>query len=222
MQTQYPTGPSVPNPPSAGRQSETGRSFPNEPMTTITEIALKRIVELKERLKLPVNGLRVKAIPRSPLRANFSFRFVPAEEPESPTDAIQSFDGIDLYIDQDSAPYLDGATIDYVFQLIGSEFKVEAPLQKLDTPEGRIAAKVQQVLDEEINPSLASHGGGATLIDFKDGIVFLELTGGCQGCSKAGDTMKDGIETSIRKSVPEVQEVQDVTEHANGRNPFYE
>jgi Fe/S biogenesis protein NfuA len=190
-------------------------------MITITEIALKKIVELKERLELPVKGLRVRAIPRSPLRANFSFRFVPDEEPESPTDSIQSFDGINLYIAPDSAPYLEGATIDFVFQLIGSEFKVEAPLRKLDTPEGRIAAKVQQVLDEEINPSLASHGGGAVLIDFKDGIVFLELTGGCQGCSMAGATMKDGIETSIRESVPEVQEVRDVTKHANGRNPHF-
>jgi Fe/S biogenesis protein NfuA len=95
-------------------------------------------------------------------------------------------------------------------------------LRKLDTPEGRIAAKIQQVLDEEVNPSLATHGGGATLIDFKDGIVFLELTGGCQGCKMAGATLKDGIETSIRKGVPEVQEILDVTEHANGRNPYYQ
>jgi Fe/S biogenesis protein NfuA len=190
-------------------------------MITITETALQKIVELKERLKLPVKGLRVRATPRSPLRAGFSLRFEPAEEPESHMDSIQSFDGINLYIAPDSAPYLEGATIDFVFSLIGSEFKVEAPLRKLDTPEGRIAAKIQQVLDEEIGPSLATHGGGATLVDFKDGIVFLELTGGCQGCSMAGATMKDGIETSIRKSVPEVQEVLDVTEHATGRNPFY-
>jgi Fe/S biogenesis protein NfuA len=59
------------------------------------------------------------------------------------------------------------------------------------------------------------------LIDFKDGIVFLELTGGCQGCSMAGATMKDGIETSLRESVPEVREVRDVTKHANGRNPYF-
>ena len=190
-------------------------------MITITETALQKIVELKKRLELPVKGLRVRATPRSPLRASFSMRFVPAEEPESPIDSIQTFDGINLYVAPDSAPYLEGATIDFVFRLIGSDLKVEAPLRKLDTPEGRIAAKIQQVLDEEISPSLAMHGGGATLIDFKDGIVFLELTGGCQGCSMAGATLKDGIEVSIRKSVPEVQEVLDVTEHANGRNPFY-
>jgi Fe/S biogenesis protein NfuA len=190
-------------------------------MITITEPALEKIVELKELLEVPVKGLRVRAIPRSPLRADFLLRFVPKEEPASPMDFIQSCDGIDVYIAPDSAPYLEGATIDFVFRLIGSNLEVEAPLRNLDTPEGRIAARIQQVLEENVNPSLATHGGGARLIDFKDGVLFLELTGGCQGCSMAGATLKDGIETSIRERVPEVQEIRDVTRHANGMNPFF-
>lgn len=203
-------------------QPETGASSPGAPSIAITEIALKRIFGLREGLGLPVKGLRVKAIPCSSLRANFSLSFVPAEEPESPADSIRSVDGIDLYVAADSAPYLEGATIDYVFKIIGSELMVVAPPRKLDTPEGRIAAKIQQVLEEQVNPSLASHGGAAILIEFRDGIAFLELTGGCQGCSSAGSTMKDGIETSIRQSVPEVQEVRDVTQHANGMNPYFQ
>ena len=189
---------------------------------SITEIALKKIVESKNKMELPVKGLRVRANPLSPLRAKFSLRFEPAEEQVSPTDVILPFDGIDLYIGSDSAPYLEGATIDFVFSLAGSEFKVDAPLRKLETPEGRIAARIQEVLDQEVSPSLASHGGGAVLIDFKDGIVLLELTGGCQGCSMASTTMKDGIETSIRARVPEVQEVRDITRHAKGSNPYFQ
>jgi Fe/S biogenesis protein NfuA len=187
---------------------------------TITEMGLKKIVEAKEKLGLPVKGLRVRAHPRSPLRADFSMRFVPAEEEDSPTDSIHRYEGIDLYIALDSAPYLEGATIDYVFSLLGSDFKIEAPPRKLDTREGRIAAQIQQLLDDEIIPALATHGGGAVLVDFKDGIVFLELTGGCQGCSMAGATLKDGIETSIRRRFPEIQEVRDVTKHADGMNPY--
>jgi Fe/S biogenesis protein NfuA len=225
MQTLNPTRPARPEStvccPTTG-QPETARSFPTGPTITVTETALEKIIESKERLGLPVKGLRVRAIPRSPMRAGFAMRFVPAEEPESPTDSIQSFDGINLYIAPDSAPYLEGATIDFVVRLIGSELEVEAPLRKLDTPEGRIAARIQQVLDEDVNPSLATHGGGVTLIDFKEGTVFLELTGGCQGCSMVGATLKDGIETSIRKNVPEVLEIRDVTNHANGRNPFHQ
>ncbi len=202
-------------------QPESGSSFPSGPVITITENALKYICEQRESLGLPVKGIRVNAIPRSALRAAYSLRFVPAEEPESPTDSIQSFDGINLYVAPDSASYLEGATIDFVFRLIGSELIVEAPLRKLDTPEGRIAARIQHVLDGVVNPSLATHGGGVTLIDFKDSIAFLELTGGCQGCSMADATLKNGVETAIRESVPEVRELRDVTEHAQGRHPYF-
>ena len=204
----------------ASIKPETRKSPPGAASITVTEIALTKIVESKEKLGLPVKGLRVRATPRSQMRADFFMRFVPAEEAESPTDTIHSFDGIDLYIASDCAPYLEGATIDFVFTLLSSEFKVEAPLRKLDTPEGRIAAQIQLLLDEEVIPALATHGGGAVLVDFKDGIVFLELTGGCQGCSMAGATLKDGIETTIRTRFPEVQEVRDVTKHADGMNPY--
>ena len=202
-------------------QLDTPGSFRSAPGITITENAQKYISEMRERLGLPVKGIRVRATPRSPLRADFAMSFVPAEEPGSSTDLIQSTDGLDAYIDPESAPYLEGATIDFVFKLIGSELKVLAPLRTLDTPDSRIAGKIQQVLAEQVNPALAVHGGEAALIDVKDGIAFLELTGGCQGCSMADATLKNGIEASIRKSVPDLQGVRDVTEHAKGRNPYF-
>lgn len=203
-------------------QPETAGSSRNAPKLTVTENALRYISELRERLGLPVKGIRVKATPRSPLRADFAMSFVPAEEPESPTAFIQSTDDLDIYIAPECAPYLEGATIDFVFRLIGSELKVLAPLRKLDTPDGRIAAKIEQVLAGQVNPALATHGGAAALLDVMDGIAFLELTGGCQGCSMADATLKNGIEKSIRESVPEVRELRDVTEHANGRNPYFQ
>jgi Fe/S biogenesis protein NfuA len=191
---------------------------------TITGNALKYITEMREQLGLPVKGIRVKAIPRSPLRADFALSFVPAEEPESPTAIIQSTDDLDVYLTPESVPYLEDATIDFVFKFplfqIDGELKVLAPLRKLDTPDGRIAAKIQQVLAEQVNPSLATHGGEAILIDVMDSIAFLELAGGCQGCSMADATMKNSIEKSIRESVPEVKELRDVTEHVKGMNPF--
>lgn len=196
------------------------KPFLGAPPVTITETALKKIVEAKEKLGLPVKGLRVTAHPRSLLRADFDLRFVPAEEEESPTDSIYCYDAIDLYIASESAPYLEGATIDFVFSLLSSDFKVEAPLRQVDTPEGLMAGQIQRVIDAEVNPALATHGGGAALVDFKDGIVFLELKGGCQGCSMARATLKDGIETSIQRSFPEIQEVRDVTKHADGASPY--
>ncbi len=80
---------------------------------------------------------------------------------------------------------------------------------------------VQQVLDTEINPSVADHGGVVKLINVQDNRVFIQMGGGCQGCGQADVTLKFGIENSIRAAVPGVGDILDVTDHAAGRNPFY-
>ena len=84
-----------------------------------------------------------------------------------------------------------------------------------------IRERVQQVLDTDINPSVAEHGGVIRLIDVKENQVFIQMGGGCQGCGQADVTLKYGIESSIRAAVPGVGDILDVTDHASGRNPYY-
>ena len=84
-----------------------------------------------------------------------------------------------------------------------------------------IRERVQQVLDTEINPSVAEHGGIVSLINVQDNQVFIQMGGGCQGCGQADVTLKFGIENSIRAAVPGVGDILDVTDHASGRNPYY-
>ncbi len=84
-----------------------------------------------------------------------------------------------------------------------------------------IRERVQHVLDTDINPSVAEHGGVIRLIDVKENQVFIQMGGGCQGCGQADVTLKFGIENSIRATVPGVGDILDVTDHASGRNPFY-
>ncbi len=87
--------------------------------------------------------------------------------------------------------------------------------------EGSIAEKVQQLLEQSINPSLASHGGFATLVGVDEGDkVYITMGGGCQGCSMSRLTLTEGIQKSIMESIPEVVEVVDATDHAAGENPF--
>ena len=88
-------------------------------------------------------------------------------------------------------------------------------------PVEEIKARVQQVLDTEINPSVAEHGGMVTLIDVKDNVVYIQMGGGCQGCGQADVTLKFGIEIAIRAAVDGVGDILDVTDHASGRNPYY-
>lgn len=86
----------------------------------------------------------------------------------------------------------------------------------------KIRAVVQQVLDTQINPTVAMHGGTVRLIDVQGNNVYIEMAGGCQGCGMADVTLRSGVERSIREFVPEVGDILDVTDHASGRNPYYQ
>ncbi len=94
-------------------------------------------------------------------------------------------------------------------------------------PEGELLSpadlrnRVQQILDEQINPGVASHGGYVELLDVQESNIYLRMGGGCQGCGAADVTLKMGIERLIREHVPQVREVFDTTDHASGQNPFY-
>jgi Fe/S biogenesis protein NfuA len=87
---------------------------------------------------------------------------------------------------------------------------------------GEVPQRVIQVLEEQINPAIASHGGYAELVAVEDSIAYLRLSGGCQGCGMAAVTLSQGIEVAILDMVPEITEVIDVTDHASGANPYYE
>jgi Fe-S cluster biogenesis protein NfuA len=89
----------------------------------------------------------------------------------------------------------------------------------LNSPE---AIAIQTLLDEEINPSVASHGGFVSLVDVKDARAYIRLEGGCQGCGMADVTLRQGIEVAILDRVPTIKEVVDATAHAEGTNPYYE
>lgn len=88
-------------------------------------------------------------------------------------------------------------------------------------PPEELRNRVQQVLDEMINPGVASHGGFVELLDVQDDNIFIRMGGGCQGCGAADVTLKMGIERLIRENVPQVREILDSTDHAAGHNPYY-
>lgn len=88
---------------------------------------------------------------------------------------------------------------------------------------GTVAERVQQLLEQSINPALASHGGFAALerlID-EDTKAIVTMGGGCQGCAVSAMTLRDGISKSILQHIPEITEVLDATDHDAGENPYY-
>jgi Fe-S cluster biogenesis protein NfuA len=88
-------------------------------------------------------------------------------------------------------------------------------------PPSAIRERVQKLLDEMINPNLASHGGFVELLDVESNNIYVRMGGGCQGCGAADMTMKMGIERMLREEIPQIGEVLDVTDHAAGTNPYY-
>src|SRR5574342_179932 len=84
-----------------------------------------------------------------------------------------------------------------------------------------LMTKVQDLIDNMINPAVAGHGGFVQLVDVKDNKVYLQMGGGCQGCGAADVTLKQGIERLIKEELPEAEEVLDTTDNASGENPYY-
>lgn len=81
--------------------------------------------------------------------------------------------------------------------------------------------QIEEILDEQIRPALGSHGGDIEIVDFDNKKLFVKLSGGCQGCSSSTATLKDGIERLLKGKFPEfIDEVVDLTDHANGENPY--
>jgi Fe-S cluster biogenesis protein NfuA len=99
------------------------------------------------------------------------------------------------------------------------DFRDAVPKPGLSTAE---AVTIQRLLNERINPSVASHGGHISLVDVKEDIAYIRLEGGCQGCGMADVTLKQGVEIEIRQAVPTIKAVLDTTDHAGGTNPYYQ
>ena len=80
--------------------------------------------------------------------------------------------------------------------------------------------QLEKLLDEQVRPALAAHGGNVEIVDIDNDKVFVKLSGGCQGCSSSSATLKGGIETLIKQNYPDITEVVDLTDHDTGENPY--
>ena len=99
------------------------------------------------------------------------------------------------------------------------DYRDAIPKPGLNTPEGKA---IQLLLDQTINPGVAAHGGHISLVDVQDDTAYIRLEGGCQGCGMADVTLKQGVESEIKRVAPAIATVLDATDHAGGENPYYQ
>lgn len=189
----------------------------SDPIVRVTEAARSKIVELLKLEGRSGLALRMAVAGRGPGGFQYKLGFVSPEERVA-DDRVWDAGGFELFVDAASESQLQGASVDFIEGPQGSGFKVDNPNPLWSDP---VAALVQKVLDEEINPAVASHGGHVTLLDVKEHRAFVQMGGGCQGCAAVDVTLKQGIEVRLRELVPSITEVVDTTDHAGGTNPYY-
>ncbi|HXW34689.1 MAG TPA: NifU family protein [Acidimicrobiales bacterium] len=145
-------------------------------------------------------------------------------------DDVSDHGGLAVVVPRDSVEHLRGARLDWSDEGEGGLVILNPNTPPRGTsgyvPESDLSSEIEQkvlmVLEEQINPSIAAHGGRADLVAVEEGVAYLVLSGGCQGCGLATVTLSQGIEVALRDEVPEVVRVVDVTDHASGTNPFFE
>lgn len=139
---------------------------------------------------------------------------------EKAEDILSEHDGIRVLVDPKTATNIEGARIEFVDDLYGGGFKVSNPNQPQWSND--LECQVQELIDSQIAPSLAAHGGYLELLEVKEGKAFVHFGGGCQGCGMADVTLKQGVEKLIKDTLPEITAVLDTTDHAQGENPYYQ
>ena len=197
------------------------------PLLVVTAAAREKILEIRAREPEPdalALWLEVSGVQHAAYTHDMYFQRL---DEAGPDDSVQRDSDVSVVVPQASVDKVRGATLD----LSGADMAVRNPNSPSPAVgaghpsaelSGDVAQRVVQVLDDQINPAIAAHGGRAELVAVEDGIAYLRLGGGCQGCGMATVTLSQGIEVAILDAVPELTGVVDVTDHASGTNPFFE
>jgi Fe/S biogenesis protein NfuA len=205
------------------------------PVLRLTAQALAEILALRDAESAPESlGLCVETSGARDDVYTYDMYFQPISD-AAPGDWIDSRDGLALIVPGQSVERIRGSVLDLSPDADGGGGMViknpNRPLPPRRSPamtgpppdlSGDVAQRLLQVLNEQINPAIAAHGGRADLVAVEDDTAYLRLSGGCAGCGLAAVTLSQGIEVAIRESVPEIVNIVDVTDHASGTNPYYE
>lgn len=192
-------------------------------MITISEQAQQHFAKLLSKQPTGTN-IRVFVVNPGTAQAECGVSYCPPDAVEN-TDLTLNFSGFDAVVDSESQPFLVDAEIDFVTDQMGSQLTLKAPNAKVRkvSDDASLMERVQYVIDSEINPQLANHGGRVSVMELTpDGVAVLQFGGGCNGCSQVDLTLKEGIEKELlNRFSGELNGVRDITEHQRGEHSYY-
>jgi Fe/S biogenesis protein NfuA len=196
-------------------------------MLTFTDRARDVVHSFLEQSDGDLEALRITTQPGSPVAPRFELTLVAKDEQADDEREVDG-GGFPVLVKDADVERLDGATVDYVDRVNGSGFEVrvvsreDAGDRPPTEPSGDLADRVRTVLNTQINPAIASHGGMISLVELDGTEVFVEMSGGCQGCALSRMTLSQGVERMLKQSLPEITAVHDVTDHSSGANPYFQ
>ena len=172
----------------------------------------------------PENAL-VRVMIKGRTATEYEYTMGLTEKDENPAehmrDSFYEFGDVKVVVDDVSMKSLKGSTIDYKEDLNAAGFVIDNPNKPIFNDMER---DVQELLNQQINPQIKSHGGQVDVVRYEedDSVLCIEMSGGCQGCSSSSATLKNGVETMIYYEFPDIGDIRDVTDHESGENPYYE
>ena len=198
-------------------------------MITFTDRAREMVLSYLGQNGGDLEALRISSRAGSPVAPRYDLTLVELSERGEDERELDG-GGFPVLIREQDASLLEGATVDFVDRVNESGFEVRTVSSPRVSkkmggggePTGPIAERVREVLDGQVNPAIAAHGGVITLVDVDGTEVYLEMSGGCQGCAMSRMTLRQGVERMLRQAVPELTEVHDVTDHASGESPYFQ
>ncbi len=192
-------------------------SSSSELKLTITESALDYLAELLGKQDETVLGIRMFINDPGTARAETCIAY--CREPDlRPDDVVTEYPQLKAWFERRSVPFLLDAVVDYAKDRMGGQLTIKAPNAKLpqiadDSP---LEDRINYVLYNEVNPSLAAHGGEVSLVEITaEEVAILKFGGGCQGCGMVDVTLKQGVEKTLLEQVPQLKGVRDVTDHTD-------
>jgi Fe/S biogenesis protein NfuA len=192
-------------------------------MLILSERARAHFRRLVEQEGIAELGVRLKVLQPGTPQAECRLEFCEPTDLRGDEWAL-ACEGFNFYVESAGVPYLEGAAIDYEATPTGGRLSIHAPKLKGNPPgaQATLTERVRYVLDNEINPQIAAHGGRVVLEEVTaEGEVVLRFGGGCHGCGMVDVTLRQGIERTLRARVPQIVAVRDATDHSGGRNPYY-
>ena len=202
-----------------------------EPMLAITNAAYDKVMGfLLQEAEPERQAMWIEVTGTSANQWTCSIALKPLDA-AAPYDAVVRHRDLAIVVPERDFDKVRGATIDWLDDPFGAGgLRVDnpnTPSPAIGAPppadlSGDVPQRVIQVLDQQVNPTIAEHGGRAELVAVEQGTAYLRLGGGCQGCAMATVTLSQGIETAIIQAVPEITSVVDVTDHQTGTNPYFE